>query len=119
MRHFETLGMEVTPTPIINNDWGRLQAWAGGALGETEERWQNADNGDLDSNHLTFRRLVGVLVRCQPPSVASQSSTWSRSLVGSGGWLQLAAAVRPVRNQSNQEVKLREGSTFTAESVVR
>ena len=81
MRHFEILGMEVTPTPIINNDWGRLQAWAGGALGEKEERWQNADNGDLDSIHLTFRRLVGVLVRCQPPAVASQLNKWSRSLV--------------------------------------
>ena len=84
MRHFETLGMEVTPTPIINNDWGRLQAWAGGALGETEERWQNADNGDLDSNHLTFRRLVGVLVRYQPPAVASHLNKWSRSVVVSG-----------------------------------
>ena len=84
MRHFETLGMEVTPTPIINNDWGRLQAWAGGALGETEERWQNADNGDLDSIHLTFRRLVGVLVICQSPAVACQLNIWSRSLVVNG-----------------------------------
>ena len=40
----QTLGMEVTPTTIINTDCRRLQAWAGGALGEKEERWQNADN---------------------------------------------------------------------------
>ena len=84
MRHFETLGMEVTPTPIINNDWGRLQAWAGGALGETEERWQHADNRYLNSIHLTFRRLVVVLVRYQPPAVASHLNKWSRSVVVSG-----------------------------------
>ena len=40
----QTLTMEVTPTTIINTDCRRLQAWAGGALGEKEERWQNADN---------------------------------------------------------------------------
>ena len=27
---------------------------------------------DLNLTHLAFRRLVGVLVRCQPPSVASK-----------------------------------------------
>ena len=40
----QTLTMEVTPTTIINTDCRRLQAWAGGALGEKEERGQNADN---------------------------------------------------------------------------
>ena len=40
----QTLEMEVTPTTITNNDCRRLQAWAGGALGEKEVRWQNADN---------------------------------------------------------------------------
>ena len=40
----QTLTMEVTPTTIINTDCRRLEAWAGGALGEKEERWQNADN---------------------------------------------------------------------------
>ena len=39
--------------------------------------------GDLDSIHLAFRRLVGVLVRCQSPSVASQLNIWSISLVES------------------------------------
>ena len=36
----QILGMEVTPTTIINNNWRRFQAWVGGALGEKEERWQ-------------------------------------------------------------------------------
>ena len=41
----QTLTMEVTPTTITNIDCRRLQAWAGGALGEKEERGgQNADN---------------------------------------------------------------------------
>ena len=40
--------------------------------------------GDLGSFPLAFRRLVGVLVRCQPPSVASWLNVWSRSLVVSG-----------------------------------
>ena len=39
----QTLTMEVTPTTIINTDCRRLQAWAGGALGEKEERGQNAE----------------------------------------------------------------------------
>ena len=41
--------------------------------------------GDMDSIPLAFRRLVGVLVRCQSPSVASRLNIWSRSLVGSRG----------------------------------
>ena len=41
---------------------------------------------DLDSSHLAFRRLVGVLVRCQSPSVASHVNIWSGSLVGSKQW---------------------------------
>ena len=35
----QTLVMEVTPTTIINIDCRRLQAWAGGALGEMEAGW--------------------------------------------------------------------------------
>ena len=41
--------------------------------------------GDLDSIPLAFRRLVGVLVRCQSPLVASQLNIWSRSLIESRG----------------------------------
>ena len=40
----QTFELEVTPTAIINIESRRFQAWAGGALGEKEERWQNADN---------------------------------------------------------------------------
>ena len=35
----QTLVMEVTPTTINNIDCRRLQAWAGGALGEMEAGW--------------------------------------------------------------------------------
>ena len=77
--------MEVTPTTITNIDCRRLQAWVGGALGEKEERWQITHNQRFGFNliHLAFRRLVGVLVRCQSPSVASHLNIWSGSLVGS------------------------------------
>ena len=105
--------MEVTPTPIINNDWGRLQAWAGGALGETEERWQNADNGDLDSIHLTFRRLVGVLLRCQSPAVAMKAVEYMEQIpcCERSGW-----QVKGRWCTTQQEVNLWEGVIYTAES---
>ena len=64
--------MEVTPTTIINIDCRRLQAWVGGALGGEGGEMAMPATRDLNLIHLAFRRLVGVLVRCQPPSVASQ-----------------------------------------------
>ena len=52
---------------------------------------------DLDSSHLAFRRLVGVLVRCQSPSVASHLNIWSGSRVESsaGEGLRAAAGLAP------------------------
>ena len=50
---------------------------------------------DLDSSHLAFRRLVGVLVRCQSPSVASHLNIWSGSLVGSKQWRDCGQLVAP------------------------
>ena len=64
---------------------------AGGFKPGQEEPWggrrrdgRTLTIGDLGSFPLAFRRLVGVLVRCQPPSVASWLNVWSRSLVVSG-----------------------------------
>ena len=41
---------------------------------------------EMHSIHLAFRRLVGALVRCQSPLVASHLNVWSRSLVASSSW---------------------------------
>ena len=70
--------------------------------------------GDLDSIPLAFRRLVGVLVRCQSPSVASWLNIWSRSLIESRGEQLASSSQFAGGQQSYQECLLEEGGRFQA-----
>ena len=75
--------------------------------------------GDLDSIQLAFRRLVGVLVRCQSPSVASRLNIWSRSLGESRGEQLASSSQFAGGHQSYQECQLEEGVVFNAAVSLR
>ena len=70
--------------------------------------------GDLDSIHLAFRRLVGVLVRCQSPSVASRLNIWSRSLFESRVEQLASSSQLAGGQQSLPRCLLEEGGRFQA-----
>ena len=75
--------------------------------------------GDLDSITLAFRRLVGVLVRCQSPSVASRLNIWSRSLGESRGEQLASSSQLAGGQQSKKDVKREMGVVFNAAFQLR
>ena len=77
-------GMEVTPTSKHRRRFqnlGRRSPW-----GRRRRDGRMLTTREMHSIHLAFRQLVGALVRCQSPLVASHLNVWSRSLVASSSW---------------------------------